>query len=133
MSYEDISCRHYNGLFDASNPWDEGSMHTGRKRRAGVEYRTFGLKPMSNDWPCTNPKMANGCPAHESYTQEEIDQRNKEIADILNSITAFDRRETENCPHCGQHVTSLRQVGRCVYASPCNCRVWQGKVPEAWR
>ncbi len=42
-------------------------------------------------------------------------------------------RESDVCMHCGQPVTKLVQVGRCVHAEPCGCRLWQGTVPEAWR
>lgn len=33
------------------------------------------------------------------------------------------------CPECGEQAM-LRQVGRCVYASPCGHR-YQGRLPDA--
>jgi hypothetical protein len=66
----------------------------------------------------------------EEDTQNVI---NKEVAEYLTKLAAFNKRETDICIYCGKQVKSLRKVGRCVYASPCGCRVWQGNVPEAWR
>lgn len=34
------------------------------------------------------------------------------------------------CPHCGQAIEERKQVGRCVYASPCNHRLYQGRAPD---
>jgi len=42
-------------------------------------------------------------------------------------------RESDTCPRCGQTLTGMEQIGRCVYGKPCGCRLWQGEVPEAWR
>lgn len=55
------------------------------------------------------------------------------LADYFRNFTAFMKKEHQNCPQCCQHVTSIEQVGRCVYAKPCGCRVYQGKVPEVWQ
>lgn len=30
-------------------------------------------------------------------------------------------------------VETLGQVGRCIYARPCGCRIMQGRVPEVWK
>lgn len=60
-----------------------------------------------------------------------------EIAEIARRymirLFGFETRESEDCQNCGNHVGQLEQVGRCVYARPCGCRIWQGTVPEAWR
>jgi hypothetical protein len=67
-------------------------------------------------------------------TEEKLpDGIDKEVADFLIKLAAFSARETDNYVHCGKQVKSLRKVGRSVYASPCNCRMWQGNVPAAWR
>lgn len=34
------------------------------------------------------------------------------------------------CPHCQAKIDEERQVGRCVYASPCGHRLFQGKAKE---
>lgn len=41
-------------------------------------------------------------------------------------------KDTETC-FCGQHIEKLVQDGRCVYAEPCGCRIYQGTVPKAWK
>lgn len=46
--------------------------------------------------------------------------------------------EDDLCPHCGNQIDRQQKVGRCVYAVPCNCRLWQGDVVSkqsirAWR
>jgi len=48
-------------------------------------------------------------------------------------MSDFEKRITEDCPNCGSHVSKLEQVGRCVYARPCDCRIWQGFVPDKWK
>lgn len=62
-------------------------------------------------------------------TQEDQDAF---VAAFLARLTDFNERKTENCPYCGKHVSRLLKIGRCVYASPCQCRLWQGTIPEAW-
>lgn len=51
---------------------------------------------------------------------------------LVEKIIKFQAHETEMCPYCGQHVTSLQQVGRSVYGS-CGCRLWQGSIPAVWK
>lgn len=48
-------------------------------------------------------------------------------------MLADESRETEAYPTCGKTVTQFEKVGRCVYAQPCDCRLWQGDVPVNWR
>ena len=65
----------------------------------------------------------------EKMTEED----EKWLSDMLEKMAKSTARETDICFQCGKQVTQLRQVGHCVYAAPCNCRIWQGKVPEAWK
>jgi hypothetical protein len=121
-----VSCRHYNGL---NNDACE----------KGIDYKT--VRDDSGDgmyrWPClgaANWRPCNTTCAHfELYTKEELEAQDREVAAIIEQLTKFDRRESEDCPHCKQHVERLEKVGRCVYARPCNCRVWQGTIPEVWK
>lgn len=57
----------------------------------------------------------------------------KLIADFMVKMNAFESGQSDLCPHCGRKVASLQKIGRCVYARPCDCRLWQGGIPEAWR
>ena len=117
-------CRHYNGMNNAAC-------------EAGVNYdKTFGkIKFDGQDWivPCLNPAAVRKCALRASYTPEEVAQQERQVAEFLTNLAKFDKRETEDCPHCGTRVEHLQQVGRCVYSRPCNCRLWQGTIPAAWR
>jgi hypothetical protein len=57
----------------------------------------------------------------------------KVVEDFVEWIWAFNEREREDCYTCKEKVESLEQIGRCTYARPCGHRLWQGKVPDAWR
>jgi hypothetical protein len=118
----DVWCRHFTGIQN-------------EKCEAGVEYVSVrDSKPgRMHQWPCTNPAIRHMCPLFEAYTTEEIAEHNRKVAESINSLIAFESREIEECPHCGTWVTRLKQVGRCVYSEPCGCRLWQGRVPEAWK
>lgn len=50
-------------------------------------------------------------------TAAEIVRALERLADCMNNWTCF-------C--CGNQMTAERQIGRCVYAVPCGCRLWQG-------
>lgn len=60
------------------------------------------------------------------------DAQEMAIEAFISRVTAFQCRETENCPHCGTRVVSMQQIGSCTYAFPCECRLWQGPIPPAW-
>jgi hypothetical protein len=60
------------------------------------------------------------------------DETDKLITEFIKRLSTFWSRETEECPHCGQHAERLVQVERSVYARPCGYRQGQGFVPGAW-
>lgn len=101
---------------------------------AGVKYQSVKNPEggLETRFPCVNPAVKGLCSSHELHTAEEIAAHEKSIADFIAKLGAFESRSSEDCPHCGQHVTGLKQVGRCVYARPCGCRLWQGRIPAAW-
>ena len=37
------------------------------------------------------------------------------------------------CWQCHQPITAKVQVGRCIYAEPCGCRMGQGRLPGGVR
>ncbi len=83
------------------------------------------------NWPCF---LGNGsCELFKTYSKQEVEEIEKENSDYVRKLWDFDARKTEDCPNCGQHVDGLSKVGRCVYARPCGCRLWQGTIPAAWR
>lgn len=64
----------------------------------------------------------------------DISDDNKKIAaDFLRDFVAMLSGEATTCIRCGQPFDKLKQVGRCVYAEPCGCRQYQGKVPKKAR
>lgn len=118
---EENKCRHFNGI-------------SNEVCKAGVAYR--GLRT-DGSLPCLPAGVHLPCEEREYPTIEEAaadkERRDREVGAFLTQLVAFETRQNEDCPHCRRRVDQLRQVGRCVYASPCGCRLWQGKVPEAWR
>jgi hypothetical protein len=59
--------------------------------------------------------------------------REAQIATFLEKLVKLTNREIEDCIVCEKHIVTMSKIGRCVYAYPCGCRLWQGVVPEAWK
>lgn len=116
------SCRHFTGIQND-------------KCEAGVEYTAVRFVPPQGmyRWPCTDPSLRSMCPLFAEYTDAEIKAFDHELAAVLNKLAAFERGESDACLECGEKVTQMRQVGRCVYAEPCGHRLWQGRIPTAWK
>jgi hypothetical protein len=115
-------CRHYNGVGNS------------KTCKIGVLYesvRDASVRP--NRFPCYDPVARDNCSKYEGYTAEEIAADEAQLQTWISNFNAFMQRETEDCPQCHKPVTGLSQVGRCVYARPCGCRVCQGQVPKAWK
>jgi len=64
---------------------------------------------------------------------EEQKEALKAVSEALTKLVALSKRETDECFLCGRKVERMSKVGRCVYARPCGCRLWQGTVPDAWK
>jgi hypothetical protein len=54
------------------------------------------------------------------------DELTPEVAEQLRVY--LEKLAADICPFCDTPITDQRQVGRCVYALPCNCRLYQGTV-----
>lgn len=119
---KDTTCRHYDGLDHATC-------------KAGVQYATVQAENVTfyDRWPCFgSTDCPVQCEQYAPHTAEELAERDRKINEFMNRLTQFEKREIEDCPHCGKHVISMRKVGRCVYGS-CGCRLWQGNIPDAWK
>lgn len=64
-----------------------------------------------------------------SDIKKEVEQ---EVEKFLENLKLFNDRVDDDCLVCGKKVTQLVKRGRCVYAQPCGCRLWQGQIPGAW-
>ncbi|MFA5937502.1 MAG: hypothetical protein WC822_06530 [Candidatus Paceibacterota bacterium] len=108
-------CRHFNGLMNEACD-------------VGVRYedvRDTTVAP--HRFPCLKGETLYGgfCVKASFPTPEEVAAEVKEIDDEL-------RQWNENmanniCPHCKKPMHKY-QVGRCVYASPCGHRLYQGRL-----
>lgn len=117
------NCRHFTGIHRP--PCEKGvhyddivSIHEDAPRRR---------------FYCIDSDASNQCSLYEPYTKAELKLRDDYIRNFLDNLETFWDRRTTTCPHCKQHVTDCEQVGRCVYARPCGCRVGQGKLHDNWK
>jgi hypothetical protein len=62
----------------------------------------------------------------DDYTEDE----KAEIAAFLENFAKMLEGKAETCLRCNQPIDKLEQLGRSVYARPCGCRQYQGKVPK---
>lgn len=108
-------CRHFNGI-------DKGTC------KAGVAYdsvRDSSVRPFI--WPCFKDQgCSERCTLVSYHTPAEIAEKEREMSA---AIEAFVNNLNNNiCPHCKTPIAETYQVGRCVYARPCGCRLYQGKL-----
>lgn len=117
-------CRHYNGI-------------PSKVCLAGIEMETVRRdrtdgQPGRNEWACLDESARHLCASWAAYTQVEIDETERKVAQFVQAMNDLSERKSDVCPHCGKSVVSMRQTGRSVYGS-CGCRLWQGDVPPKWR
>lgn len=108
-------CRHFNGI-----------QHETCK--AGISYRQFLYENYGN-FPCLvrqDGTYSGACSAFAGWTDAEIEEQERRAAWALQQW--IDALANDICPECGMKVEQKRQVGRCVYASPCGHRLYQGKL-----
>lgn len=97
---------------------------------AGIAYKQF-LYHNYDKFPCRvrdDGTFTGACTAFEFHTVEEIEQEEKDIAQAIAQWAS--NLEQGICPHCGTRIEHKRQIGRCVYADPCGCRLYQGRVDD---
>lgn len=105
-------------------------IHRESKRcQKGVADKRFGWR----DPPCFNAGTVQICEHRAPFTAEEKRQDEVSRATMNKMFDDLHTRESDICPHCKKTIVSMSQVGRCVYARPCDCRLWQGAIPEAWK
>lgn len=57
----------------------------------------------------------------------------KKLGEFIIHLAQFMAGQTDTCWHCKGKVEEVEQIGNCVYARPCGCRAYQGKVTKAWK
>jgi len=67
------------------------------------------------------------------WPSEEESESLKSTAEMMEKMSNLMQRKIEECFRCGTTVKAMEKIGRCVYARPCGCRLWQGTVPGAWK
>jgi len=112
-------CRHYHGV--------------GKTCEAGVDPQSVRVDVRKTPsgrsvlYPCfETDRVAHACPQCSYLTPEERQaQKDASAAAFMKYLTDL---ANNICPFCGAVVAKRVQVGRCVYAEPCNHRLYQGKV-----
>ena len=116
-------CRHFNTLANA-------------QCAKGIAYKDFGATITLEFWnslPCLTAKHSQRCAHYTTFTGQELAAQEAFFEEERRQVESLSNRETTACIHCGETVTRITQVGRCCYARPCGCRLWQGVIPEVWR
>ena len=108
-------CRHYNGV--------QSDMC-----RAGMYYQA--VRTQEKRYPCFKDQgCTNRCPAASFPTPEEVEQqakaREQRVIDYIIEVSLG-----TTCPICHQPIQSKVQIGRSVYARPCQHRLYQGKLEK---
>ena len=106
-------CKHFNGLINDYCA-------------AGVAYGDFPGKTTS--LPCKAVNNIHTCDKREYPTAAEIGEYESKVRKCLLQFNKFLRGESRSCPHCGQTLQSMEEVGRSVYGA-CGCRLYQGRLP----
>lgn len=115
-------CKFYNGIHKSE--CDAGVAYSDFGDNFGIVYKI----------PCLARNGVDGCQWRQFPTDEEVAQaeaeHNAALLDVMDRVEKLMKGELRECLHCRQPITRLRQVRGCVYASPCNCRQYQGALPE---
>lgn len=114
-------CIHFNGIME-------------KVCRAGVSYddpKFGGRQPYRAELPClkaevTDPTRTDLCDQCEFLTEEQAKAKAEESARHIRAL--FKKEAAGICPTCDRQIDERRQVGRCVYASPCGHRLYQGRL-----
>lgn len=115
-------CKHY----------PSGGLADNTHCKQGVEMQsTRDTSIVPHRFPCFTAEAEHLCVKYEGPTAEEIAEDRRQAAETLKQMLGLMSGTADVCPHCGAHIDHMEQVGACVYARPCNCRQYQGTVPDA--
>lgn len=131
MSNADNWCKHYNGIIQITG---SGEWSPDPKCKADIPYHQFREEgvPHHKAYPCfQSNNTAHKCELAVFPTAEENAERERKSAEAINKF--FGDIEANVCPHCQTAIERKKQVGPCVYASPCGHRLYQGRLTKAER
>lgn len=118
------NCKHFNGINNDRCKMDIPYGSFGWKRGTS----TVGLPCLTSDHREKRPCALFVLPTADEL-QENSHTQDEAMKQWLAEANA--REQRGECWHCGKPVTAKRQVGRCIYAVPCGCRVGQGRLRDA--
>jgi hypothetical protein len=118
------TCRYFTGL--ANKRCERGIEYVTIKQPSGIDY-----PPMDQDaYPCSE-RMRYGLDLKcelASFPTEAEEKADDER--IMAEIKEWSEKiKAGICPHCNQK-SEWRQIGRCVYCSACNNRIYQGTLKK---
>ena len=82
--------------------------------------------------PCNCRNQGDRCDFFEGYSVTESKKMYSDYKHQNDHHNALWVRESTTCI-CGYADVKLEQVGLCVYARPCGCRIGQGELHPEWR
>lgn len=116
-------CRHY----------PKGGLGDNTHCTQGIEMQSVrDASVVPHRFPCFTVGADHLCTKYEPHTPEEIAEDERQMAAFLARLKATIAGTSKECAHCGQTIEEMHQVGRSVYAGPCGCRQYQGKLSKAW-
>ncbi len=119
------SCRHYTGL--AMNKTCAAGVAYDSVKAKGEKHIMF---PCLLDYATVNGKELE-CVSRSLYSRDEAEERERHHAAVVKAF--LEKMESDICHVCDIPITQYEQIGRCVYAKPCNHRQYQGTIPKEKR
>jgi len=124
------TCRHFNGTAnktcDKGIPYESVAQPTDHGVVAPMYALAYPCIP--HGLPLGEEVMARLCCTEASYPTKEEEEADE--ARTLAVIKAhFEDIKNDICPTHKVEITKV-QVGKCVYAEPCGCRLYQGKLKK---
>ncbi len=111
------TCRHFNGIMN--DCCDLGIAYKSVRDETQSPY-TFPCLGLGKDESCST-----SCEKRDFFTWEEITKQDEEtgraVAEYLENL------KRNICPNHKVKITPM-QVGQCVYAKECGCRLYQGNL-----
>ncbi len=97
-----------------------------------ISVRDTSIRPYR--WPCSDFGEGPAATTCERYLEPTTEQFATSKAEMDAVIALMDSRTKRGeCCECGEPMADVRQVGACIYATPCGCRQGTGDASELRR